>query len=80
MLFAKFPSKNYKIGVFLAYLLLIVNIKNFFILFGLILKLAILNYGLLTIALISFFIIFWIYFIANALNLPSFFECSLNFR
>ena len=66
MLLAKTLNKNCKINIILAYLLLIVNIKNDFIIFKQILKLVILKFWFLTIRFILFSIIFLIHFIAIA--------------
>lgn len=57
ILLAEAMSKDYKIGVFLACLLSIIDIKNLFIVSELILELDMLSFGLLTTTLISFFTI-----------------------
>lgn len=74
MLLIETLNKNYKIRVFLVYLLLIVNINIVSIIFGLILKLDILSFRLLITALISFFTSFWIHLTTNVLNLLFFFN------
>ena len=57
MLLAEVLSIDCRIGALLACLLLIVDIKNLSIVSGLILKLNMLSFGLLTTALISSFTI-----------------------
>lgn len=72
ILLAEVLNKNCKIDTFLVYLLLIVNIKNFFMVSKLILKINILNFWLLIIVFILFFTMSKMYFIANVLNMLSF--------
>lgn len=74
MLLVETLSKDYRIGILLVYLLLIFDIKNLLIAFELIIKLNILSFELLTTVFILFFIISWIYFIINILNMLSFFN------
>ena len=57
MLLDEVLSKDCRIGVFLACLLSMVNIENFSIVFGQILKLDMQSFGLLTPTLISSFTI-----------------------
>ena len=74
MLLAKALGINYRIGIFLACLLLIVDIENPSFISRLILELNMLSFELLTTALILSFTIFWMHFTANALNLLSLFN------
>lgn len=58
ILFIESLSKNYKINIFLAYLLSIINIENLFIISKLIFELVTPSFALLITTFISFFTIF----------------------
>ena len=74
MLIAETLSKDCRISKLLVYLLLMVNIKNYSIVFGLILELNMLNFRSLTIELISSFTIFLTHSIRYVLNKSSLFN------